>query len=417
MSFRSEADEPLEKIRALVGALVPGNRFYTERLRVAGVTAANIASLEDYAARVPLTTKEELVADQWGNPPYGSNFTAPLRDYSRFCQTSGTSGAPLVVLDTAENWLWMLGNWRRIYKAAGVAAGDRVYFAFSFGPFLGFWTAFEAASALGCLCIPGGAQGSEARLGMILKHEVEVLLCTPTYALHLAEVAHASGVDLSRSAVRKIIVAGEPGGSVPEVRARLSAAWNGARVFDHYGMTEVGPVAFEDASRPCVQTVLPESYWPEVIDPQSGLAAEPGAVGELVLTPLGRHDTPLLRYRTGDLVRAVHGSRGLELHGGILGRADDMVVVRGVNLYPGAVDAVVRTVPAITEYRVHLERRGVLAEVSIEAESTAAGAAVELERALAAAFSLRIPVTQVAAGSLPRFELKARRWVVQPTQS
>src|SRR4029078_4582985 len=121
----------------------------------------------------------------------------------------------------------MLGKWRRIYEAAGVLPGTRIYFAFSFGPFLGFWTAFEAATLHGCLCIPGGGLSSAARLRAIIEHRAKVIFCTPTYALRLAEVSREKAIDLSESEVRTIIVAGEAGGSVPAVRDRIRQSWNG----------------------------------------------------------------------------------------------------------------------------------------------------------------------------------------------
>ena len=349
-------------------------------------------------AGVPFTTKAELVADFAAHPPYGSNLTFPRARYTHFCQTSGTTGTPLAILDTPESWDWMLGNWQRIYRESGVLPGDAIYFAFSFGPFLGCWTAFEAAAKYGALCIPGGGLSSIARLRAMSAHRPRVLCCTPTYALHLAEVARKEGIE---ARVEKIIVAGEPGGSIPSVRERISAAWGGAEVLDHYGMTEVGPVAFQKDG---ALHIIEESYFAEVIDPVT-LAPQPdGELGELVLTPLGRTAWPLLRYRTGDLVRR----RGCALEGGILGRVDDMIVVRGVNIYPSAVDAVVCTVPGIAEYRVNVWKRSELTELSVEIESADAAAAAHLERALTEAFSLRIPVTLVE--ELPRFELKARRW-------
>jgi phenylacetate-CoA ligase len=428
----------LAKLRALVAA-IRGNRFQSSRL--AGV--GEIASVEDFTARVPFTTKANLVVDHAAHPPYGSNLTFPRTAYTRFCQTSGTTAQPLAILDTPESWEWMLGNWARIYRECGIAPGDCVYFAFSFGPFLGFWTAFEGAAKYGCLCIPGGGLSSAARIRGIVQHRAQVLLCTPTYALHLAEVAAREGLSLRDSAVRKIFVAGEPGGSVPAVRERISAAWNGAEVLDHYGMTETGPVAFqrsagvpaghdttaqphfemalrardvagEDASAPLGGApslhIIEESYFAEIIEPDSGAPVADGATGELVLTPLGREASPLLRYRTGDLVRRRPGP-GFVLEGGILGRTDDMIVVRGVNIFPSAVDAIVRALPEIAEYRVHVTRNGAMTELAIEIESDDDTATARLAAKLTESFTLRIPVTRVASGTLPRFELKARRWV------
>ena len=404
----------LERLRALLAALTPGNRFYSRRLADAGVTP-QIASLANFSARMSFTHKEELVSDQAQHPPYGTNHTFPLQRYTRFCQTSGTTARSLVILDTQESWDWMLENWAAILRAGGVVPGERVYFAFSFGPFLGFWTAFEAAAKYGCLCIPGGGLGSGARVRALIQHRADVLCCTPTYALHLAQTAVEEGIDLRGAAVRKIIVAGESGGSVKEVRDRISAAWNGAQVLDHYGMTEAGPVAYQDLAQPGFLHVIESAYFAEVVDPASGSAVEPGRVGELVLTTLGRTACPLLRYRTGDLVRRAADVPGFALAGGIIGRADDMVVVRGVNLYPSAVDAVVKLVPEVAEYRVEVSRRGALAEVSVLIESDDDLAAQKLERALSAAFSLRIPVTRVEHGRLPRFEMKAQRWVTSDT--
>ncbi len=410
MSPAASNPSPLARLRALIEEITPANRFYARRLAAAGVTP-DIGSLEEFSVRLPFTWKADLVADQTANPPYGTNLSYPVARYTRFCQTSGTTAQPLVILDTAESWDWLLGNWLAIYAAAGVHAGQRAYFAFSFGPFLGFWTAFEAAAKLGCLCIPGGGLSTAARVRAILEQRAEVLCCTPTYAMHLAEVAQREGIDLSRSAVRRIIVAGEPGGSVPAVRARLEAAWPGAQLVDHYGMTEVGPVAFQLAGRAGALEILEDSYFAEIVNPETGEPAAAGAVGELVLTTLGRTACPLLRYRTGDLVRRDPTAPGFVLDGGIIGRADDMVVVRGVNLYPSAVEAVVRTVPDVQEYRVEVSQRGVMAEVALAIESASEATTRQLEAALTAAFSLRIPVRRVEAGTLPRFELKARRWI------
>ncbi|MCB0316926.1 MAG: phenylacetate--CoA ligase family protein, partial [Calditrichaeota bacterium] len=200
----------------------------------------------EFSSALPFTTKQELAADQHRHPPYGSNLTFELSRYTRFHQTSATSGDPIRWLDTSESWSWMLDNWEIIFRNAGVADGARIYFAFSFGPFLGFWTAFEAATRMGCLAIPGGGLSSLARLRMILDNEVAVLCCTPTYAIRLGELAREEALDLSAGRVRAIIVAGEPGGSIPAIYRHIERLWPGARVYDHHGMTEVGPVSYED---------------------------------------------------------------------------------------------------------------------------------------------------------------------------
>jgi phenylacetate-CoA ligase len=374
----------------LLDKILPGNRFYARKI-------AAVDSLDDL-----FTRKQELIDDQAENPPYGTNLTFPLDRYTRFCQTSGTSGHPLHWLDTPESWSWMLGNWDRVYQAAGVTAKDHIFFAFSFGPFLGFWTGFEAATRMGALAIPGGGMRTAVRLRTILETRATVLCCTPTYAIRLAEAAGEESIDLDESSVRRIIVAGEPGGSIAATRAHIEQLWPGARVVDHHGMTETGPVSYGCPERPGVLHVIESSYIAEVID------------GELILTNLGRIGSPLIRYRTGDLVRAVRGqcvcgTSDVALEGGILGRTDDMVVVRGVNIYPSAVEEVLRS-EGVTEYRVEIRTKRALTQLHIQVEADA-GVIHRLEAALTNAFSLRIPVSSVPTGTLPRFEAKAKRWV------
>lgn len=411
----------LSQLRALVGELLGGNAYYGRILREASITA-DISSLEEFVSKMPFSFKQDLVEDQRKNPPFGTNLTYPLDQYVRFNQTSATTGRPMRWLDTPESWGWMLGNWRRVFEAAGVTRADRVYFAFSFGPFLGFWTAYEAATSMGCLCIPGGGLSSPARLTAILEDEVTVLCCTPTYAIRLAEVAAEEGIDLSRSRVRRIIVAGEAGGSIPGTRARIESAWPGASVFDHHGMTEVGPVSYECPKQPGTLHIIETSYLAEVIDPESGQPVEPYSTGELVLTTLGRAAMPLLRYRTGDLVvlspdsPCPCGSHEMALPGGILARTDDMVVVRGVNIFPTAIEEVMRRCEGLGDYRVLIRQHRAMAELEIEVEPAQECAdpkvmVEHLEHALRDVFAMRIPVTLVAPGSLPRYEMKAKRWM------
>ncbi|MGH9631508.1 MAG: phenylacetate--CoA ligase family protein [Bryobacteraceae bacterium] len=413
----------IRKLRLLLDALVPRNRFYTAKLEGAGAgLAANLASLVEFTASVPFTFKGELVDDQAKNPPYGSNLTYPLECYNRFNQTSGTTGRPMRWLDTRESWDWMLECWTRVYHSAGTRPDDRVFFPFSFGPFLGFWVAFEAAARMGCLSIPGGGMRSAARLRTILDNGVTVLCSTPTYAVRLAEVAAEENIDLGSGKVRSIIVAGEPGGSIPATRALIEKLWPGARVADHHGMTEIGPVTYECPERRGVLHIMEAAYFPEVIDPDSQEPAAPGGTGELVLTNLGRTGSPLLRYRTGDIVRRASearclcGSYEMALDGGILARSDDMVVVRGVNLYPSAVEEILRSCGGVAEFRVETWTDRALSEMRIQLEPESAREdparlGDRVEAALRNALGLRVPVSCVSPGALPRFEAKARRWV------
>ena len=396
---------------------MPANKFQCAKLE-----GLEIGSLEDFCARVPFTSKRELLDDQLVHPPYGNNLTYPIDRYTRFSQTSGSTGAAMRCVDTPESWAWMVLNWVRVFEAAEVTANDRVFFAFSFGPFLGFWTAFEAAGQVGALAIPGGGMRSTTRLRAMLDTGATVLCCTPTYALHLAEAAAEENIDMSQSRVRRILVAGEPGGSVPGVRSHIEQLWPGAKVMDHHGLTEVGPVTYGCPLKRDILHVIEASYIAEIIEPATGSAAARGALGELVLTNLGRAAWPVLRYRTGDIVRqstagqCVCGSYEMALTGGILGRADDMVVVRGVNVYPAAIDDIVRrTGSGISEYRVEVRIERSLTDLHIEIEAVDPSVAHRLEVALRDALQLRIPVSLAPPGTLPRFELKANRWV-RPVQ-
>ncbi|HEY2951781.1 MAG TPA: AMP-binding protein [Verrucomicrobiae bacterium] len=416
------AQTQTEQMRALLAAILPANAFQSKRLETHGVTR-RISNLSQFYEEIPFTTKQELIDDQLANPPFGTNLTYPRERYNRCHQTSGTVAKPLRWLDTPESWNWMIGNWERVHRAAGVTKADRVFFAFSFGPFLGFWLAFEAGARIGCVCLPGGGMSSAARLQTIIDMEATVLCCTPTYALRLAEVATEEGIGLAAaSRVRVLIVAGEAGGSIPALRQRLEQLWPSARVFDHHGMTEVGPVSYECPVRPGVLHVMETGYLAEVIDPVTAQRTPAGQTGELVLTPLGRLGSPLLRYRTGDLVKTALdsvcecGRYELALEGGILGRLDDMVVVRGVNIYPSAVEEIIRSTAGVTEFQVKISQAREMTELTVEIEpppdTPDSGLLVhKLEAALSAAFALRVPVQAVAPGSLPRHEMKANRWV------
>ncbi len=407
-----------QRLTQLLREILPANRFYARKYQQAGVDFATLDVPADFA-RLPFTTKVELLADQAHNSPYGDILTYPLERYTRLHQTSGTAGRPLRWLDTAESWSRLLDCWGLMFRMAGVTAADRLLFAFSFGPFLGFWTAFEAASRLGCLCLPAGGLSSSARLRFLLDNEATVLLCTPTYALRLAEVAVSERIDLPRSTVQKIIVAGEPGGSIPATRARIETAW-GARVFDHTGMTETGPLGIECSEQPGGLHLLETEYLAEVIDPATAQPVSAGTEGELVLTTFDRPGSPLIRYRTGDLVRVDPrpcpcGRTLMRLDGGIRGRADDMIVLRGNNLHPSALQTILHRLPEVAEYRMEVDYASALPVLRIEVEPQAdvAGDALaeRVEQAIRTELLFRAEVRAVPPGSLPRFDMKAHRLV------
>jgi phenylacetate-CoA ligase len=405
-----------QRLSALLAEVLPLNRFYIRKLAEAGLEPGDLATPDDLE-RLPFTTKAELLADQEQHPPFGTIHTYPAHHYCRLHQTSGSTGKPLRWLDTPDSWNWCLDCWRQIYEMIGLRAEDRLFFAFSFGPFLGFWTAFDAAAQFGNLCLSGGGLSSVARLRLMIETEATIVLCTPTYALRLVEVAQHQSIDLVHSAVRALIVAGEPGGSIPATRQRIEEAW-GARVFDHSGLTETGPCAVECVENPGGLHVLECDYIMEVVDPATGQTIPSGEVGELVLTSLGRAGSPLLRYRTGDLVQLDDspcpcGRPYLRLAGGVLGRGDDMICVRGNNLYPSALEALIRRFPEVVEYRVEVDASSPLPVLRVVIEPSTVelgpGLVERVDRAIRDEFLFRAEVTAATPGTLPRYEFKANR--------
>jgi len=399
------------RFHGMAEELLASNQFVGRKWRAAGVRSVeDLRSWDDFR-RLPLTEKEELVDDQTSNPPFGTNLTYALERYVRVHQTSGTSGSPLRWLDTQESWEWWARCWGFVLRGAGVGPADRVFFPFSFGLFIGFWAGFEGTRALGALAIPGGGQDSPTRLAWIEALGATVLVCTPSYALHLAEVARERGIDLSKLPVRITLHAGEPGAGIPAVRARIEDGW-GARAFDHGGMTETGAYGYECTQQAGLH-VNESEFIVEVIDPAT---AGPARDGELVLTNLGRVGSPVVRYRTGDHVRLAEapcpcGRTFSRLEGGILGRLDDMLIVRGVNVFPAAIEGVVRRFPAIDEFQIEVFRAGELDEVRVLVEVGDTAGASRLQEALRASLGIRLEVAPVPPRSLPRYELKARRVV------
>lgn len=403
----------LASLRRMLEPVLERNPFYRRKLGAAGLAAAgDVGTLADLK-RFPLTTKAELSADQEATPPFGTNLTEPLGSYVRIHQTSGTTGRPLRCLDTAESWAWWGRCWARVYESAGVTEADRIFFAFSFGPFIGFWSAFEGARHIGALAFAGGGMTSLQRLHAIVDNRVTAVVCTPTYALHLAEVARHAGIDLQASAVRTTIHAGEPGANIENTRARIEADW-GARCFDHAGATEVGAWGFECAERSGLH-LNEDEFIGEVVDPETGSDADSG---ELVVTNLGRAGMPVIRYRTGDKVdvdRAACpcGRPFIRFRGGVVGRIDDVLIIRGVNVFPSAIENVVRRFAEVVEFGVDVHRRGELDEIELRVElqgGDAQAIAAALKVALREALGLRAQVVAVAPQSLPRYDLKARRF-------
>jgi phenylacetate-CoA ligase len=407
----------LEKLNKLLQEIAGRNRFYTAKLRQAGIELDGSLTLADFRD-LPLTTKPELSAAQEAVPPFGSNATYPEAQYTRIHQTSGTTGKPLRVVDTADSWEWWGDCWGYVLAAAGVTSADRLFLPFSFGPFIGFWASVLGAKRIGALLVSGGGYSSLQRLHLMREMRVSAMCCTPTYALRLAEVARDNQFDLRDIPLRATIHAGEPGANVPATKRRIEETWQ-ARCYDHAGASEVGAHSFECEEQPGGIHLIESEFIAEVIDPQTKEAVPDGVAGELILTNLGRAGYPVIRYRTGDLVRynaepCKCGRTFGRLEGGIIGRADDMVIVRGMNVFPSVVEDLIREFEAVDEYRVSVVKKREMAELDVELELRADSDEEATCRSVQQAFHRRIgirpDVVSVPRNSLPRFELKAKRF-------
>ena len=382
-----------------------------QRARLQGI---ELRTLDDLR-RVPFTTKAQLVADQEANPPYGTNLTFGLERYTHVHHTSGTSGATLRVLDTPEDWLW----WRRcfinVFDASGVTSSDVVALAYSFGPYVQFWASYEGAQEAGAMVLPLGGMDSLQRLETIREYRATAVMCNPSYAVHLAKVAGQNELEDAFESVGKVICTGEPGASLPGVRSEIETAW-GARCFDHAGLSEVGPFGYPCSAGGGLH-LLDDEFIAEILDPQSGEPVEDGQLGELVVTALGRVGFPAIRYRTGDIVEchaaacpAGHSDRWLP--GGVLGRSDDMVVIRGMNVFPSAIEQILREFGVVGEFRItfYNDPRA-MDEVKVEVELTRPADARSIQARLRQRLGLRVRIVPLKPGILPTQTGKARRVV------
>lgn len=418
------AELQLAKLRVLVGWSSERSPFWRARLGELGAHPERIRSLDDLR-RLPFLTKEELLADQEAAPPYGTAITCSPDLAVAYHQTSGTSGrTPLRVFETRRDWDWGADAWARALYAFGIRASDIVYFPFGYGPFIGFWGAHYAIQKIGAQTVAGGAQSSEHRLRQIVDVGATVVVATPSYALRLAAVAEEMGLDLAGGTrVQRLIHAGEPGASIPATQAMIEAKW-GARAGDFAGMTETAGISAFTCQERCGGLHVAEDHFiEEVIDPETGEPVPEGALGERVTTALGIGSLPIIRYRTRDLVRKAPFNRcpcgrTFDLYeGGILGRTDDVRIVRGTNVHPSAVEGVVRRFEQIREFRIVVTREGGQDEITVLIEPLPHVAREEhamLVRRIAdelayAHEGLRFGVQVAEAGALPTFELKARR--------
>ncbi len=393
--------------------------FYRSKLRDAGVKPSAIRNLADLA-RLPFTTKDELKEDQAAHPPWGHVLAVPLAEVLRVHLTSATTGRPLAFLDTKEDWYGFYHSYARSLYAYGVRKTDMVMAAFSYGPWIGYWSGFYAAQDLGCLVFPVGGLSTDQRIDALLTYPITVLGCTPSYALFLAEAAVKKGIDLAKQAkIRITWHTGEPGASIPATRARIEAAFGG-QAFDLPGLTEIAAWGFECQARSGLTHVHEDYCYPEVLD-EGGRAVDPGGRGELVFTSLYRKAMPLLRYRTRDIVqladrRCPCGRTLVAFEGGVHARLDDMKKVRGIIVYPRRIEEIVRPHRDVDEFQIVFRRHQGLDEILVRVDpapvlslAERTGLLTRIGEDLRLGLGIRVNVEATEPGALPRWDHKARR--------
>jgi phenylacetate-CoA ligase len=398
----------LRRLNDLLALVSERNAFQRSRLGAPG----QLESLDDLR-RLPFTRKQDLLDDQRAHPPFGTNLTFGLDRYGHLNQTSGTTGQTLRVLDTDDDWAWWSASLAHHLRAAGVRPDDRVALAYSFGPYVQFWASYAGVIGAGAMAIPLGGMDSVQRLTTIADYEATVFLATPSYASHLAKVATDQGLTSALSTVRRLVCTGEPGASLPAMREQIEAAWE-ARCYDHAGAAEAGPFGY-----PCAEGgglhLYEDEFVCELIDPQGDDPVADGQLGELVVTALGRSGFPVVRYRTGDLVCATTehcpaGHAGRWLPDGIPGRVDDMVIVRGMNVFPSAIEQILRESTELGEFRITFYTDPhAMDEVKVEAELARPGDARQIQTRLRQRLGLRVRIVPVKPGILPAHTHKARR--------
>jgi phenylacetate-CoA ligase len=403
-----------------IAYLLAHSRFYQAKLGAAGFdTADKIGGLGNIGT-LPLTEKDELRASRSEADPIGTHLAVPMDDLARIYSTSGTTGTPSYIPLTAsdvENWVRTSA---RSYAASGVKKGQRIVSTYNAGPFVA-GAALDSFARVGLCHIPVGTGNTERLMAAVTRLKPQVLVCTPSYALHLAEWARQRDIDLPNSAVERILVAGEPGGGEPAMRAKLEQAW-GARVTEAMGIGDIGPSLWGECEEQSGMHFCARGFVHiELIDPATGEAVPmtDGATGEMVYTHLAHQGAPMLRFRSRDHV-VIHTSAcrcgRTSPRVRCIGRTDDMLIVRGVNVFPSAIREVVNEfAPAVTGViSVRPGHRGVKQSppLKVLVESTEGGSDGGLPERIRQRLRDKLVVTTdiqlVPPGTLPRSEYKSK---------
>ncbi len=399
------------------------SKFHRSLYDDAGISPDHIQSLDDLR-RVPKVEKHMMRSIQRKHPfPYGDALCVPLEEVTEFRQTSGTTGQPVYQADTWQDWEWWAECWATLLWAQGYRPSDRVFLPFGYNVFVAFWAAHYACEKLGCETVPGGVLDTKARILKLQELQVTGMMATPTYVLGMADVARKMGIDAEKDLqVKKITCAGEPGALIPSTKRRIEEAW-GAKVYDHVGATEIGAWGFECSEQSGALHINEAMFLVEIEDWDTGRpVTEPGHPGKMIITALDRIGQPCVRFDSKDIIeygseRCSCGRSWRLIPGGVVGRADDITKVKGVLLSPSAIEDVVRSINGLSnEYEVLVEKRGdadyivIKVELSPDATSYEKQIQENLKNELRLKTNLGYDIQVHPFGTLPRYEIKARRF-------
>ncbi len=399
------------------------SKFHHKLYSEAGIEPGDIRTFDDIR-KVPKVEKSMMRTIQGKDPyPYGDILCVPLEEVTEYHQTSGTTGQPVYQPDTWQDWEWCAETWAYILYAQGYRDCDRVFLPFGYHTAIAYWMAHYGAEKLGCEVIPGGVLNTEARILKMQELRATAIMATPTYVLGMADTARRNlGIDPAKDLqVRKITVAGEPGGSIPTTKKRMEEAW-GAKVYDHVGATEFGAWSYECTYQSGLH-VNEALFLVELEDVNTGeLITEPGRRGKMIITAFDRLAQPCVRFDSKDIMEwspdeCECGRTFRLIKGGVVGRADDITKVKGVLLAPTSIEEVVRSIPQLgDEYEVLVTKKGDLDNITLRVElipgqeNNADAVKSKLVDQLRIKTGLGYNLEFHNYGTLPRYELKAKRF-------
>jgi phenylacetate-CoA ligase len=413
----------LKKFKSIFNWAYEHSKFYHRLYAEAGIEPGDIRTLEDIR-KIPKVEKSMMRAIQGKEPyPYGDMLCVPLERVTIYHQTSGTTGQPVYQADSWQDWDWWAEAWACLLYAQGYRDYDRLFLPFGYNIFVAFWGAHYGAEKLGCEVVPGGVLNTEGRILKMQELRATAMAATPTYVLGMADTARRKlGIDPAKDLqIRRITVAGEPGGSIPTTKKRMEEAW-GAKVYDHVGATEIGAWSFECRYQSGLH-INEALFLVEIEDIDSGeVITEPGRRGKMVITALDRMAQPCIRFDSKDVIewspdKCECGRTFRLLKGGVVGRADDITKVKGVLLAPTSIEEVVRSIPELSdEYEVLVTKKGDLDDITLKIELTPGQQNnIETIRAklidqLRVKTNLGYNLEFHEYGTLPRYDVKANRF-------